>query len=419
MRWRRWGEVAPDLRAALAATAFFGAAGGIFQATLNNYLADVHHLDAAARGWLELPRELPGFFIMFVTGALLVVLRETRMAAAAMLLSAAGAAGLGFLPPSMAALVALTVVWSLGDHVIFAVEGPIGLMLARQGREGRRLGQLGGARNLGTIAGVGAVFLLARAFGDRYDLFYAVAAVSALAAGACWARVRVGEGEPRSRLVVVKRRYGLFYAISALFGIRKQLFLAFGAWVLVDLHGVSVSTIALLYFVASTLGVVMRPLLGEVVDWVGERVVLSVDELILAGVCLTYAFATDLLPAPFALWALYGAYVLDSVLFALRVARTTYLRKIADDPADITPTIALGVTVDHSVAMTLPVLSGYLWQACGFRWVFLLAAAIAVAGFFVCLRIRVPAVAPTGPAPADSPAAAGSAILSAGGDRRP
>ena len=175
--------------------------------------------------------------------------------------------------------------------------------------------------------------------------------------------------------------------ISALFGIRKQIFLAFGAWVLVEIHGVPVSTIALLYFIAATLGVVLRPLLGDVIDWLGERTVLAADELLLLAICLTYAFAGHLLSGRAVLFALYGAYILDMVLFALRVARTTYLKKIADDPADITPTISMGITIDHAVAMTLPVLSGYIWEAYGFEWVFILAGAIAVAGFFVCLRI--------------------------------
>ena len=141
-----------DLKRALFATLFFGAASGIFIATLNNYLSEVHSLGAEARGWLELPRELPGFLIMFVAGAMLTVFRETQMAAAAMLLTALGAVGLGFLTPNHAALVVFIVIWSLGDHIIFAVEGPIGLKLAKGGKEGRRLGQFGGARNLGTIA---------------------------------------------------------------------------------------------------------------------------------------------------------------------------------------------------------------------------------------------------------------------------
>ena len=359
-------------------------------ATLNNYLAQVHHLDAVARGWIELPRELPGFVIMVVVGAMLGWMRESRMAASAMIVTAVGAIGLGFLAPNMATLVVFIFVWSLGDHIIFAVEGPIGLQLARGGQEGKRLGQFGGARNFGTILGVGAVFLLALRFGDRFGLFYALAAAAALAAGGCYWRLDVGqEGKPSKRLVF-KRKYSVFYAISALFGVRKQIFLAFGAWVLVEIHGVTVGTIALLYFIASTLGVFMRPLLGEVIDWLGERVVLCVDELLLLLVCLIYAFASDVLPGPWDLYALYAAYIFDSVLFALRIARTTYLKKIVDDPSEITPTISAGITIDHSVAMTLPILSGWIWQAYGFRWVFLHAGAIAVVGFFVCLQIRVP-----------------------------
>ena len=387
-----------DFRRVLLATLFFGAAAGVIASTLNNYLSDVHGFDAGERGWLELPRELPGFVIMFVVAILLTRMRESRMAALAMVFTGAGMLGLGYLTPTMAVLVAWIMIWSLGDHIIFAVEGPLGLKLAKTGGEGRRLGQLGGARNLGTIVGVGAVWLLAKFVGDRYDLFYLVGGICAAIAGFFYFRVTIGHGEPPSRRLVYRREYHLFYAISALFGIRKQIFLVFGSWVLVSLHGVPVATIALLYFIASALGVIMRPLLGDVIDWLGERRVLAADEVMLLVVCLVYAFASDLLPAPYDLWLLYGAYVLDSVLFALRVARTTYLKKIALDPTDITPTISLGITIDHLVAMSLPILSGYIWERYGHQWVFVLAGAIAVAGFFVCLRIRVPAPATAEPA---------------------
>jgi hypothetical protein len=172
-----------DLFYLLAATFFFGAAGGILSSTLNNYLSDVHSLGASGRGWLELPRELPGFLIMFVSAALLSAMRETRMASVAMLLTGAGALGLGFVAKETVTLVLFTIIWSMGDHIIFAVESPIGLNLARQGAEGRRLGQVGGVRNLGLILGLGVVYLLAKIFGDRYDLFYLVSAIAACAAG--------------------------------------------------------------------------------------------------------------------------------------------------------------------------------------------------------------------------------------------
>jgi predicted MFS family arabinose efflux permease len=383
-------KVTGDFRRVLLATLFFGATSGIFLATLNNYLADVHGFDAGGRGWLEFPRELPGFVIFLVMGVLLTHLRESRIAALAMVATAAGALGLGFLSPGVVLLVIWIVIWSLGDHIIFAVEGPLGLKLAKAGGEGRRLGQLGGARNLGVILGVGTVWLLAKTLGDRYDLFYLVGGLSAMLAGVMYLRLTIGKHDPPSRRLVYRPEYHIFYAISALFGIRKQIFLVFGTWVLVSLHDVPVSTIALLYFLASALGVLLRPLLGDVIDWLGERTVLAADEILLLIICLIYAFASDVFAAPWDLRILYGAYMLDHILFALRVARTTYLKKIARDPADITPTISLGITIDHVVAMTLPVLSGYIWERYGHQWVFLLAGAIALGGFFICLRIRVP-----------------------------
>ncbi len=163
----------PDLKRVLLATLFFGAASGIFTATLNNYLAEVHHLDAEARGWLELPRELPGISDHVRGGRHADGLPRDPDGGRRHGLDRGGRVGLGYLAPTHAALVVFIVIWSLGDHIIFAVEGPIGLKLADGGKEGRRLGQFGGARNLGTIVGVGAVFLLARLFGDRYSLFYA------------------------------------------------------------------------------------------------------------------------------------------------------------------------------------------------------------------------------------------------------
>ncbi len=383
-------KVTGDFRRVLLATMFFGATSGIFLSTLNNYLSEVHGFDAGNRGWLEFPRELPGFLIFIVMGFLLAHMRESRIAALAMVATAAGALGLAFLSPGVALLVVWIVVWSMGDHIIFTVEGPLGLKLAKRGGEGRRLGQLGGARNLGVILGVGSVWLMAKFIGDRYDLFYLLAGVSAMVAGVLYFRLTIGKDDAPSRRMVYRREYHIFYAISALFGIRKQIFMVFGTWVLVSLHHVPVSTIALLYFVASALGVLLRPLLGDVIDWLGERKVLATDEIMLVFVCMIYGFASDIFSSPWDLWVLYGAYMLDHILFALRIARTTYLKKIAVDPADITPTISLGITIDHVVAMTLPVLSGLIWERYGHQWVFVLAGAIALGGFFICLRIRIP-----------------------------
>ncbi len=115
----------------LFATLFFGAAGGIFAATLNNYLSEIHGFGAEARGWLEFPRELPGFLLVGVTGLLALWMRESKMAGLAMGLAAFGAVGLGYLSTNMGLLVLFVAVWSLGDHILFAVDAPLGLQLAK------------------------------------------------------------------------------------------------------------------------------------------------------------------------------------------------------------------------------------------------------------------------------------------------
>ncbi len=128
-------DLPADFRRVLLATLFFGAVSGIISSTFNNYLSDVHGFDASSRGWLELPREAPGFVIFGVVALLLLRLRESRIAALAMIATMAGSLGLGWLAPGPALLVVWTIVWSLGDHIIFAVEGPLGLKLA-QSRQG-------------------------------------------------------------------------------------------------------------------------------------------------------------------------------------------------------------------------------------------------------------------------------------------
>ena len=76
-------------------------------------------------------------------------------------------------------------------------------------------------------------------------------------------------------------------------------------------------------------------------------------------------------------------FIMDGVLFALRIALTTYLKKIAEKPSDITTTVSMGITIDHALSMTIPIFSGWVWEHWGYRWVFIIATCIAIC------RVRV------------------------------
>jgi len=68
------------------------------------------------------------------------------------------------------------------------------------------------------------------------------------------------------------------------------------------------------------------------------------------------------------------------------VASSTYLRKIAV-PEDITPSLAMGVTVLHATALVVPVAAGYILNFVGFRVPFAISCAAAIVTVLVTMRL--------------------------------
>ena len=65
----------------------------------------------------------------------------------------------------------------------------------------------------------------------------------------------------------------------------------------------------------------------------------------------------------FILILLYFLFIVDNLMFATRIARTTYLNKIAVEKRDIPATLSIGITMDHAESMSVPLLGGLLWTA--------------------------------------------------------
>ena len=76
---------------------------------------------------------------------------------------------------------------------------------------------------------------------------------------------------------------------------------------------------------------------------------------------------------------------------AVEMARSTYVRKIVVDPADMTPTLSTGTSLQHIASMVIPVFGGLLWAAVGYQWVFVAAAVIALLNLILSSRIRIDA----------------------------
>jgi predicted MFS family arabinose efflux permease len=379
---QRWRDADPAFKAFLLGVFFLGINAGVLSSAFNNYLNDSFSLTSRQRGFLEFPRELPGFLAIFMTG-LLAALPVRQWAVLTSLLTAAGVAGLGFFSPSYHGMMVWMLLWSTGSHLFMTVESVMGLRFSRAGGHGRRLGQISGVTNLAAIAGAGFVWAAAKAAGpELYRWSFAAAALASLAAAFLFSRVGSGgeSSAPGGKRFVFRWKYKWFYLLNILFGARKQIFLTFAPWVLVTVYGATPSLMAALALTAAAAGVVFRQAFGALVDRIGERRMFIADALILLGICAGFVFSAF---QPL----LYFLFILDNLMFATRIARTTYLNRIVEEKSHIAPTISFGLTIDHAVSMTIPAAGGLLWAACGYKSVFVAAAGLSVAGLLAALAV--------------------------------
>jgi hypothetical protein len=378
-----------ELTLFLMVVAALGLTSGIFETTFNNFLSDSFHLSAEARGQLEFPRELPGFLVTLL-GGLLFFLSEIRLGTFAALGVTLGIIGLVGVGADYGLVIASMILWSTGNHMLMPVNNTIALSLAPPHRRAARMGQIGAAGMAATILGSGLVWLGLEYLGFSYRTTFAIAACGALCAALFLSRIRpLPARSARRPKLVLKRKYSLYYLLNVFSGARKQVFITFGPWVLIKVFGEPAPTIAKLWIVASVIGIFFQPRLGRLIDRLGERLILMSDALLLIGVCLGYGFAREL-PLARPVHLVYACYVLDNVLFAAGMARTTYIDKIAESESDIHASLSVGVSIDHAVSMSLPTIGGLVWMRYGFPYVFLGAAGIAICNMIAASFVRVP-----------------------------
>jgi MFS family permease len=376
---------ARDYRLFIVATILLSLGGCINSSLFNNYLKDVYDLDFAKRAFLEFPRELPGFLVTFFVASL-AALGQVRIAMVAQLAASAGMLALGWIPSQLSLMVASAFIYSAGQHVYMPLANSIGMGFAESGREGRGLGRVSSIGTIALLSGSAVLLLCIELFKPSYRASFTVSAILYLAAAMVILSMSPRKARGKTRRLVLKRRYARFYVLSSLYGARKQLFITFGPWMLVDLFGANAATMTLLFFVISAVGIGAQPIIGKLTDRLGPRAVLGGEAILTVGVCLVYAFAPGLLPRGVAFGVIAGCYVIDQASASVTMSRAVFVRQIAEEDADVAPTLSLGISIDHSVAMFLPSLGGLVCSGGGidgYRWIFLGGACVSLANFFV------------------------------------
>lgn len=359
-------------------------AHGVYDLLFANYLSDLHGLDAEQRGFLELPRELPGVLSFFVICALFF-LDEVKLTGVACLMAAVGAWGFSQLAPDcgLITLSLWVILASLGQHILIGSIDSIVMHTARPENRSLRLGQM---RALGTAATlIGSVYIWVKwQYNKDFSVDYmTVAGIFALAAVLLFC-VKAPEFPKRrswKQGFIFRRKYAVYYGLEILHGIRKQLYLTFGYWLLVNKLGQAPSHIGMILLIAGVIGLFTQPLIGWSIKRYGERRVTIFDSLALSFLCLAYAFAPDLLPPTWAVVTIGACFVLDNLLFAMGMARTTYIARICGDrKEDITPCIYTGIAINHVASISYGIIGGIIWTATGGPQAVFLVGGLAVVG---------------------------------------
>lgn len=373
-----------------SAAMILGMALSMMNATFNNFLNERFALSGFERSFLEFPRELPGFMVVFVSAALWF-LGSRRLGVFSILLASVGAFLIGFASPAYWVMVVWLFIYSMGDHLFMPIASTIGMELAREGQDGRRLGQLNAIRNAAAIGGSFLVFLGFRYFGFTFEITFAIAAAFFLLAAFLLYQMTPAKVAERRSYLQLHKEYRLYYALNVLSGARKQLFITFAPWVLVQVFEQPTQIMATLFTIGGVIGILFQPLLGWTIDRFGERFVLSAEAVILIVVCAGYGFAKFIFPAEVAFLVVCVAFLVDQMIFSVGMARATYMKKIAKQPDDIQPALTAAVTIDHIFSISAALLGGVIWGVYGFQYVFLMGAVLALINFFVALQVRIPA----------------------------
>ena len=326
---------------------------GVWQALLNNFVIERAGFTGLEIGILQSLREIPGF-LAFGAVLLLAVMREQTLALVSMLLLGVGTAITGFFPSEIG-LYCTTVLMSLGYHYYETINQSLSLQLFPKKDAPYRLGQMVAVGSFASLVAYALIWLALDVLGLQMETVYLLGgSVAIIIALYCWVTFpRFPQTVEQHKHLVLRKRYWLYYALTFMGGARRQIFVVFAGFLMVEKFGFSAGEISMMFLANGALNMLFAPKLGKLIGIWGERKALTVEYIGLILVFTAYAFVTD----PSIAVALY---ILDHLLFSLAIAQKTYLQKIAD-PKDMASTAGVAFSINHIAAVVLPAAYGVLW----------------------------------------------------------
>ena len=325
-----------------------------WSAMLNNFVVEKAAFTGVEIGILQSLREVPGF-LSFTLIFVLLVIKEQTFAVFSLALLGLGVCLTGFFP-TIYGLYFTTVLMSIGFHYFEAVKQSLSLQWLTKEEAPIILGKLLAVGSLTSLIVYGCLWTLLEFFQLPYWINFAIAG------GICIFLALVmfifypafPSKVEQNQNLVLRKRYWLYYLLTFLSGARRQIFVVFAAFLMVEKFGYSASQVTLLFLVNYAFNYLFAEKIGSLIGKFGERRALTFEYIGLIIVFIAYGLVENATLAAF-------LYILDHMFFALAIAITTYFQKIAD-PKDMASNAGVSFTINHIAAIVVPALLGLVWM---------------------------------------------------------
>lgn len=350
----------------------------VWMVLLNNFVIEKAAFTGTEIGILQSLREVPGFLAFTVIYVLLLV-NEQRLALASLLLTSIGVAATGFFP-SVYGLYITTIVMSIGFHYFETVNQSLTLQWVDKDKTAHFMGRLLSIKSIASLLAFSSIWFLMEKFSWSYQSTYALfGGLAIIFTIIMW--IGFPKFPPKTeqrKELILRKRYWLFYALTFFSGARRQIFVVFAGFLMVEKFGYSVADVSALFLINYVFNWLFAAKIGKFIGRVGERKTLIFEYVGLTTLFICYGLVDNAYLAA-------GLYVIDHLFFALAIAIKTYFQKIAD-PKDIASTAGVSFSINHIAAVVIPALLGMVWII-NSSWVFYVGAGFAACSLALSLLI--------------------------------
>lgn len=350
----------------------------VWMVLLNNFVIEKAQFTGVEIGMLQSLREVPGFLAFTVIYVLLFI-KEQSLALLSLAITSLGVFLTGFFP-NVVGLYLTTMLMSVGFHYYETLSQSLTLQWIDKDKTAHFMGRMLSIKAIASLLAFSSIWLLMKQFSWNYQMTYSLFGIIGLFFTLVLALSfkHFPEKTPQTKKFLLRKEYWLFYALTFFSGARRQIFIVFAGFLMVEKFHYSVTDISALFLINYLFNWLFAAKIGQLIGKVGERTILRFEYIGLVIIFISYGLVENSNIAA-------ALYVIDHLFFALAIAIKTYFQKIAQ-PEDIVASAGVSFSINHIAAVVIPALLGMLWIIKP-SWVFYIGAGFALCSLSLAMLI--------------------------------